>query len=563
MRMRMWRLMALMACAMLLTSRGASAAPAEVEALLRVMPSDVPVSAVIVNLEKFDKSLVAAVKSIDAASTYNGMLADIKDDLAIAKWVDFTKPVGMTQASAMGGGEPVLWASVADFNEKVKTVATAKEENGVWHLPFEGDKTVYAKVKGSHVAAATDAGALAAALKEGKSLAEELKVQMDLFKDRDALIHVNFEPIRPMVTMGLMQASQMAPMLGMMAAAQGGDAAAMTAAIGAVIDGVKKFVEQVAFLDIALGVGESTGLVTLAAGFKDGDIKNYLVRQKPAAVPLLTDVGEQPYLFALGCHVPGTESPFFDYVHDKLSAALTAPGAPGAAPPDPAAAQAAKDAIGVSRDLYRKVEGWNAVVAFTPGGMRMAGDYIGQDAPGILDLTKKSITAANPLSKSFSGGASYVALPSTKIGDANVEQFAIKFDTTNPTAAQAAQMMGENTRLFLGIVGGRVRYSMGTPEDAQRVFTTKVEKPLASNKQVADAIAALPAKRNVVMLVDPSGILPLVGPMMGLPKTEPLPPGPPVSISVSISAEPARVDVQIPFKAIARIVQALKPQQPT
>jgi methionyl-tRNA formyltransferase len=35
-----------------------------------------------------------------------------------------------------------------------------------------------------------------------------------------------------------------------------------------------------------------------------------------------------------------------------------------------------------------------------------------------------------------------------------------------------------------------------------------------------------------------------------------------VAISVSISGEPARVDINIPFKAIERVVRALSPQPP-
>ena len=63
-------------------------------------------------------------------------------------------------------------------------------------------------------------------------------------------------------------------------------------------------------------------------------------------------------------------------------------------------------------------------------------------------------------------------------------------------------------------------------------------------------------------IIDPVGLLPMIGPMMGMPKTEPMPPGPPVAISVSLSGEPARVDINVPFKAIERMVKAFSPQQP-
>jgi len=568
---------------MVMPLRAARAGVADVEAVLRLMPADSPVSVVVVDFEKLDKTLAAVVKSIKSDAESPHILADIKKDLGIADWIDFSKPVGMAQPSLDGGGQSTLWAVVPGFAEKVKTVADAKEEDGVWHLTFESKSDVFAKAKGGYVIASESKEGLAFATKEGKNLADELKTRMDLLANRDALVHLNFDPIRPMALGGIAQGAQMAPMLGMMLGQQGGaDPMAMTSALTGLFDGIKKFVEQVNYIDLSIGVTETAGNLTIATGYKDGEIKSYLAKQKPASAAPMSEIEDQPYFVAMACHFPGGESPFMDYVFEKMMAASQspaagAPGAPGATAPgatggspasanNPAAAaglnDAAKEALQLSRDLYRKVEGWNSVIAMTSSGMKVSGDYLGGDTQGILDLSKKTMAKVNPLTKSFNGGASYESLGSKKIGDASVDQFAVKFDTTNPAAAQAAQMMGENTRFSVGVARGRVRYCMGSDEDAGRVFSGKVEKSLASNKVVAEAIATLPAKRNAVLLIDPAGLLPLIGPMMGMPKVEPMPPGPPVAISVSISGEPARVDINIPFKAIERVVRALSPQPP-
>ena len=565
-------LVAAVGLVMVLPLRAARAGTAEVEAVLKLMPADSPVSIVVVDFAKLDKTLGAVVKSIKSDAKPPELLADIKEALGIAEWIDFTKPVGMAQPSLEGGNQSILWAVVPGFADKVKTVADAKEEDGVWHLTFESKSDVFAKAKGGYVIASESLAGLKLATVEGKSLADELKTRMDLLTNRDALIHLNFDPIRPMALAGIAQGAQMAPMIAMMAGQKGGgDPMAMTALFTGIFDGVKNFVEQVTYLDITVGLTETAGNITLASGYKDGAIKNYLAMQKPAAVAPMADIEDQPYFMAMGCHFPGGESQFTDYFFDKMAGAAAAPpgaaAAPGAAPgATPAAtipqADAAKEAVQISRDLYRKVEGWNTVVALTPSGMKVSGDYLGGDTQGILDLSKKTMTKVNPLTKSFNGGATYEALGPKKIGDASVDQFAVKFDTTNPAAAQAAQMMGENTRFSVGIAGNRVRYCMGSDQDAERVFSGKVEKSLAANKAVAEAMAALPARRNAVMLIDPVGILPMIGPMMGMPKMEPLPPGPPLAISVSLSGEPARVDINVPFKAIERMVRTLSPQQP-
>jgi len=552
--------------------RSVRAGAAEVEALMRLMPADSSFSAVVFDFEKLDKTLAAVVKGIKSDAKPPQILGDIKEELGIADWIDFTKPMGMAQPTIEGGDQSTLWVVVPGFAEKVKAVANAKEEDGVWHLTFEGKSDVYAKAKGGYVIASESKEGLAAATKEGKTLADEFKTRMDLLTNRDAYIHLNFDPIRPMALGGIAQAAPMLPMLAMMAAQRGGgDPMAMTGLFTGISDGIKNFVEQVTYLDITVGLTETAANLTLATGYKDGTIKRYLAKQKPASVAPLTEIEDQPYFMAMGSHFPGGESPFMDYFFDKVSAAAAPP--PGLAPPPgpvpgapPVAAappsDAAKEAVQISRDLYRKVEGWNSIVAMTPSGMRMSGDYLGGDTQGILDLSKKTMTKVNPLTKTFNGGASYEVLGPKKIGETSVDQFAVKFDTTNPAAAQAAQMMGENMRFSVGIAGGRVRYCMGSDQDAQRVFSGKVEKSLAANKVVAEAIAALPAKRNAVMLIDPVGLLPMIGPMMGMPKVEPMPPGPPVAISVSLSGEPARVDINVPIQAIERMVRAFSSQQP-
>lgn len=554
---------------MVLPLSSVRAGGSDVEAVLRLMPADSTISIVVVDFEKLDKTLGAVVKSIKPDAPAPTILADLKKELGLAAWIDFTKPVGMTQPTLEGGENSTLWVAVPGFAEKVKTIATAKEEDGVWYLTFEGKSDVYAKAKGGYVIASKSKEGLAIATKEGKTLADEFKTRMDLLTNRDALIHLNFDPMRPTVLGGIAQGAQMAPMIAMMAGQQGGgDPMAMTGLFTGLFDGAKQFVEQVTYLDIAVGLTEAAGNLTLATGYKDGAIKSYLAKQKPASVAPMTEIEDQPYFVAMGFHFPGGESTFLDYVFEKMMAVTQSP-APGATPPGgaPPAAPAglhddAKEAIQLSRDLYRKIEGWNSVVAMTPSGMKVAGDYIGSDTPGILDLSKKTMTKVNSLTKSFSGGASYESLGAKKIGDASVDQYAVKFDTTNPSAAQVAQMMGENARFSVGIAGGRVRYCMGSDQDAQRVFSGKVEKSLAANKVVADAIATLPAKRNAVMLIDPVGILPMIGPMMGMPKVEPMPPGPPVAVSVSLSGEPARVDINVPFKAIERIVRTFSPKEP-
>ena len=163
----------------------------------------------------------------------------------------------------------------------------------------------------------------------------------------------------------------------------------------------------------------------------------------------------------------------------------------------------------------------------------------------------------------MSSGISYEAAGSKKLGDKNVDQMTIKIDTSNPAAAHATKMFGPNTTVYLGPMEGRVGYYLGPEAEAQKYFTGKVAKPFASGALIAEALNTLPAKRNLVILVDPASVLPAVGPLLGMELPGNIPPGPPVAISTSLSGDYARTDIHVPAKAISRVVEAVTPQPPT
>lgn len=525
----------------------------EVEAVLKQMPGDFPLGAVVVDMDKFDKNIIAYGKSINPKSEFEGMLSDMKKNLGIAPWIDFTKPIGMAQAT-MQGGEPILWATIPNFKEKVKTVADAKEEEGgIWFLPFPEMDDIYAAVKGDLVVAASDKSQLEAALKkDGRTLADELRPRLDLLTNRDVYVHLNFDPIRPMALGAIAQGAQMAPMMAMMAAQQGGgDPASMTAVFSGIIDAAKNFVEQASYVDITLGITPAAANATIATGFKDGEIKNYLAKNKPASAPLLTTVEDQPFTMAAAWHIPGEDSPFLNYFFDKMST-----------PPAGGEKSAGAEGAEIARDLYRKVEGMNLVMHMNKDGMVSSGNYVGKDVAGIQELAKKSMLKESPLAEMMSSGISYEAGTSKKLGDVTVDVLTLKIDPASPSADQAKKMMGPNTTVYMGPMEGRVGYFLGPEADAQKFFTGKVSKPLASSALVAEALKNLPAKRNLVVLFDPAGVLPAIGPMIGMETPANIPPGPPVAMSTSLSGDYARTDIHVPAKSISRVVEAVTPAPP-
>lgn len=138
----------------------------------------------------------------------------------------------------------------------------------------------------------------------------------------------------------------------------------------------------------------------------------------------------------------------------------------------------------------------------------------------------------------------------------------MKFDTSNPQLAAGAMMFGPNAKIALGRVGDRIRFCMGNTGNLERIFAATTSQPLASNEDVAKTLKALPKKRNFVLLLDPAGAIPLFGPMMGMPTTANIPPGPPIGISVSLAGDPASLNIHVPISAIERVIKAIPKDGP-
>ncbi len=524
--------------------------------LLRIMPSDVPMVVVVPDAMKLDRAVAAVQTRFKTSADDAGIVAHMKSEIGLAEWADLGRPIGVG-VPAFGGPEwqGVLWLWIDDFTSKARGLPGATEANGVWELPFQGKETLFARVQGEYVAVSNTREAMGRASKQEQALTDVGGRVRKLLDDREVWIHCNVEPVRASALAAVAQFGQMAPLWTMMASAQGNaDPAALTALTTAITDASREYMEQIETVDVFVGLSEGEADVTLVTFYKDGSIKSYLARQKPASVPLLEHLEEQPYFMAMGYHVPGDESPFFDYLLERIGRDTNVAPKPGTGTGTTGTLKEGMDTI---RTLFRKLQGQNVVMGVSPGGMRMSGDYIGSDPKGLLQAVKESLVVPNPLTRSFNAGAEYEASGSKTVGNVTVDEFTVKVETTDPAAANMLAMYGGTPQLVLGVVGDRVRYYLGTKPPLQRVFAENIERPFVANKHVINAISSLPTKRNALFVIDPAGMLPLLGPMMGKATSSDVSPGPPIAISMCLAGEPARVDIHVPFQAIERVTQAL------
>lgn len=534
----------------------------DVATLLNAMPGDVPLSVVIPSAEEFDARLAEAMKAFDPNAESPGLVSQLKDNIKLADWIDFTKPVGLAQSEIGNDDSALVFAVVPGFGEKAKGLESAKNEDGVWALTFDVNTTIYAAEKGGYVVASKSKEALTAGLNSKTKLTANLAERISLLDHKQILVEVNFEPVRPMALGGIMQLSAFAPMLAMSAAADGSaDPAAIAGLVTSATEGLQKFAEQVAFVDIALGIENGAVSATLLPSFNDGAISRYLAAQKPGA-DFFKGANTDAYMVALSWQFPGEKSEFFDYLFTKMEAAAAPSpmmmGQPqgGGDPKTDADAKlkATKESLALARKLYTVTRGMNTSFSFSPTGMIATGDYFGGDASELFSLLAESLSKSNPISDMFGGGAKYQESGSRKIGNVEVKEFAITLDPNKASTAKAAAIYGESTRFTMGVVGDRVRYCVGSEGFANEFFSAKSSGSVDAG--IAALMKNLPARKNVVVALNAGAIMGMVGPLLGggaAPAAAA--DGPPIGLSISLVGE-ARLDLHVPLAAIKPLLGA-------
>jgi len=519
-----------------------------VKTLTGLIPADLPFVLVVENLEQFEAAASAFVKQIDPDESFDSPLSELKAMVPNGEWIDYSRPFAAA-ASAVGDEPSMFWAQVPDFAKKITTIEGAKEENGVWTVPAGTDACFAKEVGGGFLVISTSAEGLASATKKGASLADTLKGRPEILKDRGLLLHLELKAQRPKMLMGLQQAGMMAPMLAMQFA-QGGDPTQVTNMITGLLQGLQRFVEQLDYVDITASVTKHDVRLTVASGFGDGPIKTFLANTKPGALESFRNIEGSSFAMAFDAHLPGGMGELSDYLMSKMFVITES---------DSDIAKMVANA----KEIARLTDGGTTLVRMTDAGMKLHGAYRSSDASRLKTLMSHSLENPNPIQKQMAAGMTYEPAGTEKIGSTEVTKYALKFDEANPSAGQMQMLYGADAVFALGQMGDQVRFCIGSASDISKAFVKGTSSPLGASKFVRAALEALPTKQNGVILIDPVGFLPMIPPMfMPAIDTSSIGPGPVVGIGISLSGEPARLDVHVPVAAIVRVIQAIAPQEP-
>ncbi|RME36476.1 MAG: hypothetical protein D6788_11490 [Planctomycetota bacterium] len=546
---------------------GAAAPPQGLTELLSVMPAGAPVNVVFVDVERLDAVVKDVQRRFSPGDVPAGFLDQMKQTIPLAQWADYGEPIGITVFDVQQNSDNALiWLRIPGFAEKMKSWEQATQEEGVWTFPVTNFSQGFARKVGDFVQF-TDHRPLfdqVDAASKGKKLADVLRPRMDLFVNRHVLMHVNAEPLRGLITGQLAQASQMAPMILAMSAQQSGqDPAMAVGTVSAMIDAFTRFVEQLDTLDLTLGLTKDDATLTVAAGFKDGPIRQYLQRCQPASEGvLLASLPDRGFVVAGAYHVPGKDAPFMDYFIQQMLSAKPPmmPPPAGGEEKKPASQEVWKKSLESGRRIARLTTGQNFLATVSEGSLCVLSDYLTDSPAEIEKLVGETPETLGGLLSA--AGPQFEKLKPQTVHGVTVSSFRLQMPANNPQMAAMARIYGANPVMAVGTIGHRVRAYLGAEEHLSEAFASG-GAPLARNARVQEALRKLPRKRNGVLLIDPAGILPMIGPMLGMPVTKTIPPGPPIAVSLSLSGEPARLDVHVPFRAIERIKEAMpSPNEP-
>ncbi|MCH8252729.1 MAG: hypothetical protein IID36_09795 [Planctomycetes bacterium] len=527
--------------------------------VFRLIPADAAVAVGIADLKELDKSVSIWGKRFDPNAPDNPIITSITEEVPILAWADLTAPIGIATMGFGPSSEPIFWLKVPDFAAKAKE-AKATDDNGIWQITYEDTSVLFAAAKGDYVVVGMSNASVREAISAEKSLGDVIKGRMSQLGNRNVVLHVDFSKARATALGAIAQAGMFAPMVAMQLA-QGGDPTAANSVVNTVLGTTETFAKQLEYIGVGIDIDAKAAEATITIGFGDGSIKSYLAQQEPAAVSLLSGIPDQPSFFAIGFHFPGTASPFFDHViSGVLDAMSSAPATGGGGDGEAGETKKAIEEAGqAARRMLQLIEGVDVAVGIGADGMAIVGSYTTRDARELQKLLTESMTSTFSLMTKLGQGAMYKALGKRRVGSIEIDEF-----EPDPSGLPGADgLYGEGTRFAIGTVGKFVRFCMGGSKVVDSVFSERFAATLSASKYNKVALAALPATRNCVLLIDPVGLVALAG-AMGLPfgGAGTPPPGPPIAISVSFVGDPVRIDIHIPLRAIERVMEATSEQEP-
>jgi hypothetical protein len=481
----------------------------------------------------------------------------LRSDLPIGEWIDLTRPMAIAPGEGAKRQPPILWAQVPGFDEHMAGLARAVREGDQWRIALPDGKELYARRRGDYVVAAMSMASLEQATKPGPALADVFPDRRTPTASRDLLIHLNMVRLHDSAVDLYAELTALGPLLALLVEQElGGVTAGAAALAGAGLAETRAVLDQAESVDLFVGIDEQAVSVTCLAQFNEGAVRQYLLAGKSDPRPFFTGIEARPYVLAIGARLPVHDvSPVLQPAVERVIARLLekTTGSPSAMPGDSfEQAAAATDTL---RALAVNIEGAESVISLSSDSVRMQADLWGPDPQAIGKGITALLTGENPALRKLRGGPALERLGSRTLGETVIEEFAV--NPVLPPNGEGGR--GEIIRWGMGVAGARLLLCLGSEIDVNGRFGLTVSRPFAQADYPREALAALPADANVVILIDPARLMPLVSRLQGKEPADVLPPGPPIAISCTLVGNPARIDIHIPLRALERLRQAMLP----
>lgn len=522
---------------------------ADQDALLGLISADSFSVVVVPHPKSFDRRIGTLLKDAGLKLPDQGIQALVRTIPVVGSWFDAAFPIALAWAGTSPTSPVVAWGRIPKFEDRIKAVAGAKHEAGVWKLERAGNSsgsgapTTYLKQVGDFVMAAPTLELLQSTSPCRESLAQVLASKRRSWDGRDFVLWVRFDPFRESALAGLKNLELMIPGLAMLAArSSGGDAASTNNMMTIAVEAARELALQAEDLELSITFLSPRVHLGFAAGFKEGPIRSFLSSAKPANFPFFQDWPNQEFTLAFATHrSEGGDSPLQWAMRRSTNSS------------DVKTAENAKSSL----ELLQSVRGEEVIVMHRSGGLEAVGRYIADDAAKTLRLVRNTLEQQN--ASAVTTGVTYHRLETPPLEGASRERFRIAVDSTHAATGALGEILGLDPILTLRTEPRGVAFELKSGEGSAEQPVSRSGKAFSHRQSVVDAMAKIPQGAQAVLMLHPDAVMKLLPNNLSPKKSPSAPDQSVLSASLFLAQEQVRVDVSIPIKAwtdILRLAQA-------
>ena len=485
-------------------------------AMLRLVPADGETTLVVDDLAAMETALTAWRPLLGVTGFGAESIAALRKLLPFSEWVNVSAPLAFRPPAVGTADKAVYWLHIPQFKEKIASLATASEDDGMWRATDKGGVTWYAKASGEIVILSASRIHVDAAGAPGRTLFEEYESHQEMLSARNLLLHMKSSAYATQLSAAMesLGGSLSAP-------AADGRTSLFSVFAAQIVRDSRALTEQTRTVGLLLHVDGEKLAASFVLSFRDGSAQEYLksVRDGAECVRKMALTGDT--VLAAGWCEPSPDNPLLGPWLNRHIDALDAP-----LKSTLAGLRAGAFALAPEEMFFR------AVLTLFADNASAARENLAH--------ADRSADAVRQMLNAFRGTAPDPA--------------------ADPWHDAMAPLISSTALLAVSGSDKEITLKLGTqPKENAAVEDKPEEIP-----RLRSALGQINRDAKLIVLIDPAGCLSLMAKFgLAAAPLNHMPPGPLAGIGVNMKPAGIRIDVHIPKASLERIQEATTPSGPT